>query len=360
MRRLALLLALSLGLLWSAPAVAQDDEGGGEAPSGGGGGNTPKHTMDKIPPGRKGVGSDKQMIETDGANFMFEPRAYNEHGATKKRQQKVKFTQRRDDYLWHEESAGTVSKRCGNLSLLSASRYGVNDRVTLSTFLVQDVVRPALYCKVLWKVLNKRWFFASRFGVENAYPGMRLCQKHELFGVSPDFEPPMAFELSHEFLATYGFFRDANCSDGSLWLALTGGLAFFGSINFRNCPDLEQLEWHFIANRGETLVGDGFRGHLKVWADWKINPRWSVHGGPFLHFGGFRKHAAFELRAEGEFFINALFSVKAGGFLSCANYERVKSKIGGLPMVDFTWYFGKAKLRGKELFDRSMYRRSRP
>lgn len=361
MRRLLYkLLLLSLLMVGGGSAYAQDEGGdggdGGKAKSNGSSDFKP----DKRPPREKGKGDNMGSIGMQNGNFYYDPRAGDEHGKTKLRQQRVRFGQVRDDYLWHEESAGIPSRHCGNLSLLSATRFSLNYHVQLSTYLVQDVVRPALFCKVLWTVLKKHWYFTSRFGLENGAPGMKICQRHELFGVKKEgWTIPAAIELSHEFLASYAFFHDANCSDGSLYLVLTGGLALFGSINFRSCPDLEQLEWHFVANRGETLLGDGFRGRLKLWADWKIGPRWTIHGGPQLHFGGFRKHVAFELQAEAEFFLNALFSLKAGGMMSCANYNNVKHKVGGLPMIDFTWYFGKGDFRGRQLFDQRKIYKSR-
>lgn len=267
----------------------------------------------------------------------------------------------RDDILWHAEAANVVYRHAGNVSLLSASRWGLTDRVELSTYLALDVARPTIYVKALWKVYDKRWFLASRFDVANGYPGMKIGQKlgmNQFIGEQADI--PLVFELGHELLLSRAWFTDQNCSDGSVYMILTAGLGLYGSYNFSDADELLQVPRHFLANRGETLVGNGFRGRLKLWADGILTQKINLHGGISYHFGTFSHHHAVELQVEGEYFFKPKLSCKLGFLTSFGNYARVEKNAAIWPIVDVSYYFGKRDLSERsQLFKKGVYKRSK-
>ena len=295
-----------------------------------------------------------------GGTIRYNPRKGDDHGDAKKRQvEKLKHAMR-DDILWHAEAANVVYRHAGNVSLLSASRWGLSEKIELSTYLALDVIRPTVYVKVLWKVFDKRWFLASRFNVANAYTGMSLAQTLGVSRVISDTaQIPTVFEVGHEMLLSRAWFSDQNCSDGSVYLIITAGLGLYGGFNVSSVPDLDQVRFHFLANRGETVTGTGWRGRLKFWADGRINARIFLHGGLAYHFGSFSHHHTIELQGEGEYFFNSKFSAKLGFLTSFGSYTRVDKNAAIWPIIDLTYYFGKKDMsRRSSLFERGIYKGS--
>ena len=297
------------------------------------------------------------QIEESGNIVVYNPRKSDDRGENKA---KLKFLNR-NDLLWHAEAANVAYRKAGNGAIFSASRYGLTDRLELSTFLATDVIRPNLYAKALWKVFNKRWFLTSRFDVANAYSGMKLLQKKDVTKViAKDAKIPLIFEFGHEFLLSRAWFTDQNCSDGSVYLAMTFGLAFYGGIKMRDEDTrLPQPRWHFLANRAETVMDNGFRTRIKLWADGRINSRLFLHGGVYYHIGSFVKKNAVELQGEGEYFFNQHISAKVGVLMSFAHYENVDKHFGALPILDFSYYFGTNKSRNGSLFQKGVYKPSK-
>lgn len=292
--------------------------------------------------------------------IRYNPRKADDHGEQKERLLASSFYGRRDDVLWHAEAAGVVYGRAGNVSLLSASRWGLTDRLELSTYVAEDVLRPSVYVKALWRVFQKRWFLSSRFNIANAYPGMSLAQGAKVERViEPEADVPLVFELGHEMLLSRAWFTDPNCSDGSAYLILTAGLGLYGGGNFSSADDLRQVRFHFLANRGETLTGSGFRARLKLWADGRLTNRINLHGGIAYHAGTFSSHHAVEIQAEGEYFFTGRWSAKLGFLTSFAHYRGIDSHAAIWPIVDVSYYFGKKSTAGRSsLFKRSVYRGS--
>lgn len=292
--------------------------------------------------------------------IRYNPRRGDDHGKSKLRLLNRKLAGLRDDVLWHVEAANVTYPMAGNASLLSASRLGLTERLEFSSYLLFDVGRPTLHAKILWHVFDKRWFLSSRINVSNAYPAMSLARSHGLNGlIREEAEIPLVFEVGHEALLSRGWFSDPNCSDGSVYLILTAGLGVYGGFKFNNVEDLDQAPRHFLANRGETLISDGFRGRLKFWADAQLMGRINVHGGLSYHFGSFTKHHAVELQLEGEYFFTARLSGKLGFLTSFANYRRVDRGAAIWPMLDVSYYFGGRNTRRQSsLFRRGIYKGS--
>ncbi len=289
----------------------------------------------------------------------YSPRYGDDEGKSKARMNEQRGRIKlRDDVIWHAEAANVVYPRAGNVSLLSASRYGMTERLELSTYLVEDVARPTLYAKLLIGVFNKRWFASSRFNIANAYPGMSLAKRLEVERIiKPDAKVPLVFEVGHELLVSRAWFTDPNCSDNSAYLILTGGIGVYGGIRCAKGDTIDQPRFHFIANRSETLIDKGFRARFKIWADGRITRRLYAHGGLAYHTGFFSKHHAVEIQAEGEFFFNSRLSAKLGFLTSFAHYKGIDSHAAIWPMADVSFYFGKRNKRTESsLFGRGVYK----
>ncbi len=299
-----------------------------------------------------------QVRETKQGAMVFDTRKGDDLGKFKEAQAEQRKKNMRDDVLWHAEAANVVYRKAGNVSLLSASRYGMTERLELSTYLAEDVVRPIIYAKLLIGVFNKKWFASSRFDIANAYPGMKIAQKLEVDRIiKQGVKIPLVFEVGHELLVSRAWFTDPNCSDNSVYFILTGGIGLYGSFRCNKADTLDQPRFHFMANRSETLIDKGFRARFKLWADGRLTNRLYAHGGVAYHTGFFSCHHAVELQAEGEFFFNRSLSAKLGVLASFAHYRGISNHAAAWPIVDVTYYFGKRRTRDLSLFDQRTIRR---
>ncbi len=262
-------------------------------------------------------------------------------------------TKYRDDLLWSSEAANVTPRHKGNVSVFWPSRYGLTRKVELSTSLAGDVFRPKIDVKYLFYE-NDTWYLAHKAGIATAYTGLKMAQNNGYDEIVDSLATvPLVGEVSYEFIASRVCRTDLNCSDGSPWLIITFSFANYVGIGLDGNDDLAQVRKHFLANRGETLVGSGYTGRLKIWVDALVKDWLFVRGGTLFYGGTFKKHFAFELHALGEAMITRRFSASAGVMLSVANYENVSSKVGVFPMVDLAFYIGKKARKQSTLFDPS-------
>lgn len=259
--------------------------------------------------------------------------------------------QMRTDLLWHHETANTVARHAGNASITTASRFGLTNRWELSTHLAFDFFQPNIMAKYRWNAKPKEWYFASKINLGTAYTGLKFAQQQGFTDYVEDTDTiPKVAEIGHEFIVSRRFTRDANCSDGSEWLILTASVGTYFGVEFDE-GTVKQLPYHFLANRSMVLIDNDCLVSLKLWADWKATNWLNLHGGMRFHNWSFDKNFAFELQAEAEAFITNALSFRLGGAFSAANYERTKHKIGAIPIVDITYYFGKKSDSERSLFN---------
>ena len=131
---------------------------------------------------------------------------------------------------------------------------------------------------------------------------------------------------------------------------MTASLGTYYGIQLKN-GTVEQLPAHFLANRCVVLIDNDFLAELKLWADYKACDWCNLHGGMRFHNWSFDRNLAFELQFEAEAFVRPALSVRLGGALSIANYESTKHKIGAVPMIDVTYYFGQKNDHERSLFN---------
>ena len=256
----------------------------------------------------------------------------------------------RSDQIFHPESAMTEYAHSGNVSLFTESRFGLTNRIELSTHLAFNVFQPNIKAKIRWNTHFKNWIIASKINLGNAYPGLSIAKRNFNDIVAADAVIPVVVEAGHELIASRVFKHDANCSDGNEWLVLTGSIGTYLGMRFKK-GDVEMIPKHFLYNRSTVLVRSNFLASMKLWADWKALRRLHVHGGFRLQSWQAKKNIAFEAQAEAEMFLNVSCSIHAGCALSAANYKTTSNRIGVLPIIDFTYYIGKEKKQEKTLFN---------
>lgn len=258
---------------------------------------------------------------------------------------------RRKDVLASSESAYVASKGSGNISLSSDSRYTFTHNWEWSTRLASDFLIPTLTTKYMWYTDGSRIYAASKVSVATSRPGLSFARNQGKTKAMPDSiaNIPTIIELGNEVLISFVSRGDPNCTNGEEYFILTFSIEGRLGINFND--DLPQTGYHFLANRWSSLGSGGRYMRMKVWIDAVCNHWLAVHGGASLFSGTFRKPFAFELTADGEVFLTRSLTVKAGCTMSAAGYDSTASKLGALPFIDLSYYFGRRKTSNSYLFD---------
>lgn len=258
----------------------------------------------------------------------------------------------RDDQLWHGEAANVVPRHAANVSLVQPMRFGLTERLELSTSLAADAFVPNVALKKLWRRNRQRThFWASKFNVAMATPLVSFAKRRGYDAIADSAgRAPLALSVGHELIYSHAFRNDPNCTRGNEWLVLTASLEVdFGVLLAGD--ESKQPEYHFLANRTATMVDNGAVARAKLWADWLMGGSFVLHGGVRFYVGSFTKMIACEQQAEVEMFFSKRFSIKGGVMLSQARYTNVDKVLGVMPFADVVFYIGRKKSGEYSLFN---------
>ncbi len=259
---------------------------------------------------------------------------------------------RRDDLLWHSETANTIYHGAANISLVNPSRYGLRSDLELSSSLLLNYWVPNLTLKKRWQ--NNNWYIASKHGLYSATPGFNWAQrKNHTSIIDDDAEVPFVLSMKNELIFSRLIMNHDRCGRDKPYIILSGGIGVDFGVSFGDST-LREIEGHFLTNRSPALTGSGYTAYAKLRADWQMNP-YLILGGGFKYFrGDFSGSGALEHNADIQAFILPAFSVSAGYALSIANYKD-ESTLGIIPFLDLTWYIGKRQGRQKGLWGKKMF-----
>lgn len=258
----------------------------------------------------------------------------------------------RDDLLWHSETANTVYDGAANISLINASRYGLKPGLELSTYLPLNYWVPNLYLKKRWR--NDDWYVSSKHGLYSATLGLNWLNDRNHTSIIDHAEKiPFILSMNNELTVSRLVMNNERCGRDKPYIIFTGGIGVDFGVPFGE-SDLGELKGHFLANRSPALTGSGYTAYLKLRADWQMTQMLMLGGG-FKYFrGNFSGNGALEHSAELRALVLPRLSLSVGYALSFANYTDA-NKVGALPFIDITYYFGKRQGRQKGLFGRKMY-----
>lgn len=261
-----------------------------------------------------------------------------------------RVNEQRGAFLWHSECAGTVARESGNLSLIGATRYGLTSNLELSTHLAFDYWIPNISLKKIWR--RDEWVVSSRHTLASATPGMQWTRRHGHFDLVADEPVPFILSTTNELLVSRPFIDRQGCNGSQPWLILTASVSFSFGVPFGGYEGRE-MQAHFLANRGEALAGQGFYGCLKARADWQMLPQAVLRGGVRYFSGSFSGRHSVELDAGLEYFLRSRLSVSGGCMFSMAGYNGL-NRVGFLPFLDLSWYFGHHDAMQTGLFEKNV------
>ena len=259
----------------------------------------------------------------------------------------------REDFFWNSESANTVNKKAGNISITTPSRYGINHGLELSAILGLEYWVPNVSVKKRW--YKDKFILSSRHGLYTGTPGFHWAQKNEHYDLVDSLaEIPFVLSIGNEVLISYTFYKNKlNCvkKEPYVILTLSGGVDF--GISFGDST-LSEINHHFLTNRSPALTGQGVDGYFGFRGDWKALKFLYLSTSLKFFFGNFTGNFAFENKTEVQVFPVKNFSVSIGYWLSLASYN-TPSNAAILPTVDLSWYFGKKEGRQKGLFENKLF-----
>ena len=170
---------------------------------------------------------------------------------------------------WTGGTALNIAKNRWELGLLSASRYGISERLEISAHPLTVLVMPQVKLKVGWGAWS-----GFRLATEHAvfYPTvfMQLASAKGAGGlISPEFDIPQMFAVINRFLVSYPPFGKALITAGA-------GVTFavkFGPLDPRTTIDLPIIYPRLAVfyNQPEFDAGLDFRGKFTARFGWVFN-----------------------------------------------------------------------------------------
>lgn len=256
-------------------------------------------------------------------------------------------------YLWHPDAANTAEKKSGNISIIGASRYGIRHDLELSTSLGADYFVPNLALKKLWTKNN--FYVSTRHTLFSATPGLQTAQRQGWDKiVGSNIEIVLLFSMTNELILSKAFVDRFSCAGTNPWLILSGS-AFVSFGMPIEKYESKEMQYHFLANRGEALAGRGVIGGVTFRADYQRNANLVLRGGVRYFAGTFSGHHAVELHGGFEYFPLSRLSIAGAAMISMAGYDKLNF-LGAMPIVDLTWYFGRHEPLQTGLFEKQVYK----
>ena len=253
----------------------------------------------------------------------------------------------RDDYIWTSETAYSSSKKTGNISLTTPSRYGLGKNFEISTMLPLNYFVPNLILKKSYP--TKRFIFAHRHALYSSTPGLIWAQKNH-YGkiVASDVDIPVIVAIRNELIVSYPFKSDPVCSTGLPFLIITAGVALDAGFAFEQ-NNLNMIDEHFLGSRSPALTGKGAQLSTRLRVDVRLTDFLLIESDVKFFFGKFiNNNFSLEQHTGLQFFLtrNVSFTV---GYTASYGYFSTKNFMI-FPNADLSFYFGKKNKRDLGLF----------
>jgi hypothetical protein len=260
-------------------------------------------------------------------------------------------TDLRDDHIWAPGTAATSYSKAGNLSLSSASRYGLSQGIELQTWLGLDYWIPNLFVKR--EISRGNLWISSLHGVYSSWPGLKhVAANGGPFPADSVSGVPLTLSLKNQLIVSKPFYDVMDCNPHQPFLVLSASLALDYGIAFSD-EDIYIEERHLLTPRSKSYAGEGLLATLAVRGDWQINPVLYGRGELRTIVGNFSSGLAFEQQSSVEYFPFRDLSLSGGYVLGLGNFG---SRFVSLwPFVDISIYFGRKQGRKRGLFGQKMF-----
>ena len=260
-------------------------------------------------------------------------------------------TELRDDHIWAAGTAATSYTKAGNLSLSSASRYGLSQGIELQTWLGLDYWIPNLFVKR--EISRGDIWISSLHGAYSSWPGLKHISANDgPFPADSVSGVPLTLSLKNQFIVSKPFYDVMDCNPHQPFLVISASLALDYGMAFSD-EEIYIEERHLLTPRSKSYAGDGLLGTLAIRGDWQINPVLFGRGEIRALAGNFPSGIAFEQQSSVEFFPFRDLSLSGGYVLGLANLG--SGFLSLWPFVDISLYFGRKQGRKRGLFGQKMF-----
>lgn len=258
----------------------------------------------------------------------------------------------RDDYIWGTNTAFTTPKSAKDISVVNSSRFGMSDKMELSSNILMNFVAPNLFFKYSYK--QKKLWISSRHGLYSATMGMeRLSEFDYVQKIDTTDKVPIAITLRNEIILSYPLFNTLDCASSQPYLIFS----FIGGVDYGyrfSSWSGATINNAFLEPRSSALLGDGFmfRGMCRV--DYLPTQRWKIEGEISAINNNFNSMWGFEAKGVAKYFIYLNLSCSMG-FMSAYSTGVSSPAYSILPMIDLTYYLGTRQNRERGLWKKKMY-----
>lgn len=256
----------------------------------------------------------------------------------------------RTDFLWNPNTAYTLEKFNGDISITQYSRLAISKKDELQTNLGADFFIPNLFIKHNW--YKKKFYISTRHGLYSSSPGLNWAQNKGYNQiVDSTLNLPFIGAIKNELIFSFPFWDSANCNAKKEYMVLTAAVSADYGLKFNN-GDSFTLDFPFLADRTSVLAGNGLLIVPRIQFDANLTQRMFIRAKAEF-FTGDMKYNAFEQQTNIEYILFKNFSISAGYVFAYS--KNSYQKVAILPFADLTIYFGKMNSRQSNLFDRKMF-----
>ncbi|MFZ4401358.1 MAG: hypothetical protein ACOYO1_15065 [Bacteroidales bacterium] len=170
---------------------------------------------------------------------------------------------------WTGSSAFTIPGQRFEIGILDESRYGMNDNIEISSYLLKNILMPNLSVKKFWGSFHG-FNFATKHRLFYPSPFLRTIAREGTGGfISPEFEIPDMVSISNRFYVSYIPFK-------KMIFTVYSGINFalkFNKLDARTTIDLPYFYPRLAVfyNQPEIDAGLDFRGCLITHFGWLIS-----------------------------------------------------------------------------------------
>lgn len=258
-----------------------------------------------------------------------------------------KSSQMRTDFIWSYETANTVPRYAGDISLLTPSRFSRKSGLEFGASLGGIAVVPAIYLKKRWT--EGKLYLATRHQVYSYSPMLYWSKEMEYTSVFPLQQSlPVTVAVKNEIILSKPFLKDLKCgSVKQAYIIITAALAFDYGFAVEK-SDVTLMQRKLLKQRSNVILGGGGFWSARLQGDFYLRNNLYATVAVRGLFADAPVGKSVEQNSSLRFKLTPRFSIAAGYWLSLG--KGTETPI--LPLLDLTYHFGNKQGRDKGLFGR--------
>ena len=258
-----------------------------------------------------------------------------------------KSSQMRTDFIWSYETANTVPRYTGDISIISPSRFSRKSGLEFGASLGGIAVVPAFYLKKKWT--EGKLYLASRHQVYSYSPMLYWSKEMEYTSVFPlQQRLPVTVAVKNEIILSKPFLKDLKCgSVKQAYIIITGAVAFDYGFAIEK-SDVTLMQRKLLMQRSNAILGGGGFWSARLQGDFYLRKNLYATVAVRGLFADAPVGRSVEQNSSLRFKLTPRFSMTAGYWMSFG--KGTETPI--LPLLDLTYHFGNKQGRDKGLFTR--------